>query len=79
VFQDSLPGDEPSETGREGHPIHQRTHESGSNNPAFSECEAVALEGIQAMMSDEKPMVCPRKIVGSVRDRGLKSERPHLV
>jgi hypothetical protein len=53
--------------------------ESQSNGPAFSECEAVALEGIQVMMSDVKPLVSLGKIVGSGRDSRVKSEKSHLV
>jgi hypothetical protein len=52
---------------------------SESNDPAFSECEAVALDGIQVMMSDVKPLVSLRKMVGYVRDRRVKSEKSHLV
>jgi hypothetical protein len=52
---------------------------SQSHHRAFSEGEAVALEGIQVMMSDVKPLVSLRKIVGSVRDRRVKSEKSHLV
>jgi hypothetical protein len=78
-FSSALPDDEASKTGRNQHRIRQRIHGSQSNEPAFSQCEAVALEGLQVMMSDEKLLVRLRKIVGHVHDRGLKGEKSHLV
>jgi hypothetical protein len=57
VFRNPLLDRETTETERNRHQIHRPTRASRSKNRVFTVREAVALEAIEMLMTDEKSMV----------------------